>query len=222
MRGVGMRQVSTGYRVPAAVVVALGAVLAGCSSSMFTTPASTLTSFFASASTTATGTNAAGVAADFECPSIGIRAGASTLSVKANPSEESAMNLRYQVGIGQTARECKLNGQTLTMRVGIQGRIILGPAGEAGQIELPLRLAVVHEGPEPKTIFTKLNRVPVTIPPGDSNIQFTTIEEDLSFPMPRGGVIDEYIVYVGFDPQGFREPPKKRPERAPPKRRPPD
>ena len=41
-----------------------------------------------------------------------------------------------------------------------------------------MRLAVVHEGPEPKTIFTKLNRVPVTIPPGDSNVQFTTIEED--------------------------------------------
>jgi hypothetical protein len=215
-----MREVWLGYRVPAAVVV-LGAALAGCSSSMFTTPASTLTSFFASASTTATGTNAAGVAADFECPSVGIRAGASTLSVKANPSEESAMNLRYQVGIGETARECKLNGQTLTMRVGIQGRIILGPAGEAGQIELPLRLAVVHEGPEPKTIFTKLNRVPVTIPPGDGNIQFTTIEEDLSFPMPRAGVIDENIVYIGFDPQGFREPPKPRPERAPPKRRPP-
>ncbi len=80
------------------------------------------------------------------------------------------MNLRYQAGLGQTARECKLNGQTLTMRVGIQGRIILGPAGGAGQIDLPIRLAVVHEGPEPKTITTKLNRVPVTIPEGDSNV----------------------------------------------------
>ena len=48
------------------------------------------------------------------------------------------------------------------------------------------------------------------------------IEEDLTFPMPRtAGLIDEYVVYIGFDPQGFREPPKKRPERAPPKRRPP-
>ena len=107
-------------------------------------------------------------------------------------------------------------------RVGIQGRIILGPAGGPGQIDLPIRLAVVHEGPEPKTIFTKLNRVPVTVPDGDSNVQFTSIEEDLTFPMPRtAGLIDEYVVYIGFDPQGFREPPKKRPERAPPKRRPP-
>ena len=120
------------------------------------------------------------------------------------------MNLRYQVGIGQTARECKLNGTTLTIRVGVQGRVILGPAGSPGQIDLPLRLAVVHEGPQPKTIITKLNRVPVTIPPGDGNVQFTMIEEDLSFPMPRAGIIDEYIVYVGFDPQGLREPARRQ------------
>lgn len=131
------------------------------------------------------------------------------------------MNLRYQVGLGQTARECKLNGSTVTMRVGVQGRVILGPAGGPGQIDLPLRLAVVHEGTEPRTIFTKLNQVSVTVPPGDGNVQFTTIEEDVSFPLPRAGIIDEYIVYVGFDPQGAREPVRRRPERAPPKRRPP-
>jgi hypothetical protein len=123
------------------------------------------------------------------------------------------MNLRYQIGIGQTARECKLNAGTLTIRVGMQGRIILGPAGTPGQIEVPVRLAVVHEGPEPKTIVTKLNRVAVTIPPGDGNVLFTMIEEDLSFPMPRGGLIDEYIVYIGFDPQGMREPPRRPPPR---------
>ena len=32
--------------------------------------------------------------------------------------------------------------------------------------------------------------------------------------MPRGRRIDEYIVYVGFDPQGLREPPRKRPNAA--------
>ena len=210
MRGVGMRQVWPGCRFPVAVVVVFGAILPGCSSSMFTTPANTFSSFFASATTTATGTTAAGTAPDFECPGISIRGGASTMSVSANPSEDSAMNLRYQAGLGQTARECKLNGQTLTMRVGLQGRVILGPAGGPGQIELPVRLAVVHEGPEPKTVMTKLNRVSVTIPPGDGNVPFTTIEEDLTFPMPRtAGLIDEYIVYVGFDPQGFREPAKR-------------
>lgn len=219
-----MRRNGTGRLLPVAALLA-GAVLSGCSSSsapsVFSTPASNFSSFFASATTAATGTTTAGTAPDFECPSVNIRAGTSTLSITANPAEDSAMNLRYQAGLGQTARECKLNGQVLTMRVGIQGRVILGPAGGPGQIDLPIRLAVVHEGPEPKTITTKLNRVSVTIPEGESNVQFTTIEEDLTFPMPRqSGLIDEYIVYIGFDAQAMREPARKRPERAPPKRRP--
>lgn len=216
-----MRQVRSRFRVPAAVAV-IGAVLAGCSSgssvsvpAILQKPASNFSSFFASATTAATGTTSDGKAPDFECPSVSVRDGASTFAISANPNEESAMNLRYQAGLGQTARECKLNGQTLTMRVGIQGRVILGPAGTPGTIELPVRLAVVHEGPEPKTIHTKLNRVPVTIQPGDSNVAFTHIEEDLSFPMPRvAGLIDEYVVYIGFDPYGFREAPK-RPQRQP-------
>jgi hypothetical protein len=207
-----MRRVLPGRCIPVAVAILGAAVLQGCSSSMLSAPAANFSSFFASASTTATGTTPAGTTPDFECPSINVRSGTSTLTISANASEDSAMNLRYQAGLGQTARECKLNGQTLTMRVGLQGRIILGPAGGPGEIELPIRLAVVHEGPEPKTIYTKLNRVPVTIPSGDGNIQFTTIEEDLTFPMPRNaGAIDEYVVYVGFDSQAMREPPKKKP-----------
>ncbi len=202
----------------AAFVAVLGAVLSGCSSSSpLNTPAPSLSALFNRAKATdasASATPAAPNQPEFECPSVGVRAGASTLSVAANPAEEaSAMNLRYQVGIGETARECKLTGNTVTMRVGVQGRVVLGPAGAPGQIDLPLRLAVVHEGPEPKTIFTKLNRVPVTVPPGSGNVSFTMIEEEISFPMPRAGLIDEYIVYVGFDPQGMREPPR-RPQRG--------
>jgi hypothetical protein len=218
-----MRSVRPGIRLAAAVAV-LGAVLAGCSGgsapsmpSIFQEPASNFSSFFAraTANTAATGTTTDGKTPDFECPGVSIRDGASTFAISANPTEGSAMNLRYQAGIGQTARECKLNGQMLTMRVGIQGRVILGPAGGPGTIELPLRLAVVHEGPSPKTIHTKLNRVPVTIQEGDANVAFTFIEEDLTFPMPRvQGLIDEYVVYIGFDPQGFRETPK-RPQRSP-------
>ena len=171
--GWGCVRVWTGYRVPGSSAVVLGAPLPGCSSSMFTTPASTL-SFFAFGLDHGHRHECRGtLRPDFECPERrhpGRRLDAERLRKSIR---RSAMNLRYQVGIGQTARECKLNGTTLTMRVGVQGRVILGPAGGRAD-RLPLRLAVVHEGPQPKTIFTKLNRVPVTIPPGDGNVQFTT------------------------------------------------
>ena len=44
--------------------------------------------------------------ASFDCPPVQVRNGASTLTSSANPAEPSAMNLRYQVTVTTTAREC--------------------------------------------------------------------------------------------------------------------
>ncbi len=54
----------------------------------------------------------------------------------------------------------------------MEGRVILGPEGAPGQIDVPLRFAVVEEGIDPKIIATKLDRVAVTVPPNDSNVLF--------------------------------------------------
>lgn len=190
--------------------VALAALLGGCSS--LSTPAPTFSGFFnsmkpqpqASATTTPDEPN-------FDCPNIIIRQGASTFSVSADPKDPNALNLKYQVGVGDTARECKLVAGVVTMRIGVQGRVVLGPVGGPGSIQVPLRFAVVQEGVEPKTIFTKLERVPVVIPDNQTNVPFTHVEEGVSFPMPRGGLIDNYVVYVGFDPLGTQPVVKKRP-----------
>ncbi len=141
--------------------------------------------------------------------------------MSANPAEPSPVNVRYQIGIGQTARECRVAGGTVTMRVGVEGRLVLGPSGGPGQITVPVRVAIVHEGPEPKTIVTRLQRVGVAIPPNQTHVQFTHVEEGLTFPMPvPAGDIDNYVVYVGFDPLGAQELDRKKPERkSPPKPR---
>ena len=144
---------------------------------------------------------------DIECPGVEVRAGASTLAVNTPGAESGPMNTRYQVTIGQTARECAALGGVVTMRVGVQGRVLLGPAGGPGQVDVPLRVAVVQEGPEPKPIVSKFARLSVAIPPGQTAVPFVHVEQDVTFPMPRGNLIEAYVVYVGFDPA----PPK--PER---------
>lgn len=156
---------------------------------------------------------------DFDCPTVTIRPGTSTFAVSAPGMEAAALAVRYQATFGQMARECKLVGNILTMKVGIEGRVILGPAGGPGQIEMPLRIAVVREGPEPETIVTKLRWLPVTIPPDAANVPFTYVEEEISFPMPRGREIDAYVVYVGFDREAVKEPQRKRPAKPPPQPR---
>ena len=154
-------------------------------------------------------------AADIDCPTVEIRPGTSTFAVSTVGVEPSALTVRYQASFGQTARECRLAGNVLTIRVGIEGRIVVGPAGGPGQVEIPIRYAVVQEGPEPKTITTKLHWQSVTVPPGEGFVTFTQIEEDLTFPLPRGNALDAYVVYVGFDRAAVKEPEKKKPAKKP-------
>jgi hypothetical protein len=139
-----------------------------------------------------------------ECPFLDIRQGASTLTFPPPPPDGSneAMALKYQGIFVRAARDCAVVNGQMVMRVGVQGRIIVGPAGGAGQIEVPLRIAVVSAPiTAPKTVATKLIRIPVTIGASVDNVDFTHIEEGLSFPLPSSSA-DPYIVYIGFDPLG--------------------
>ena len=70
---------------------------------------------------------------NFECPDVQVRQGAATMSASTNQAEPSALNMRFQISMGATARECRLlPGNILSMKVGMQGRVILGPEGAPG------------------------------------------------------------------------------------------
>jgi hypothetical protein len=211
------------------VVLAGGLVVAGCTSggSLFgsSSPASaentstsgTKTSFtdrmsaFFLGSPAPAGTGMAGPTGDVDCPTMDIRQGASTYSVAAPGQEANATNLRYQASIARASRECAVLGATMTIKVGLQGRVLLGPAGGPGQVDVPVRLALVHEGMQPKTVWTKFYRIPVTVPTGQTNVSFVHIEEDMTVPTPSAAELDDYIIYVGFDPNGIKEPEKRAP-----------
>jgi hypothetical protein len=154
--------------------------------------------------------------AETVCPPVDVRAGASTLLVP--PGSADAFSLRYQGSIGELARECNVSGGVMRIKVGISGRVLVGPAGGAGQMDVPLRYAVVKEGPEPKTVVSKFSKFQVTIPEGQPNVIFTHVDNDIAFPMPAGMEIDAYVVYVGFDPIGDKPAPAKKPQAKPARR----
>ena len=147
---------------------------------------------------------------NLQCPSVTVRSGAATLGVNAPGADPSPTNLRFQATVSQTARECAVSGGNMTMKIGIQGRVILGPTGTPGKVEVPMRLALVREGIEPRTIWTKLYRVAVTLQPGESNVPFVQVEEGMTFPVPDRQDLEAYVVYVGFDPSALA-PEKPRP-----------
>lgn len=157
----------------------------------------------------------AGAQPNINCPLLEIRRGASTFTIGPG-GENATMSLKYQGEFVRVARECAVVGGNMVMKVGVQGRVIVGPAGGPGQVDVPLRIAVVDEpAGSSKLIVTKLIRIPVTIGAGQGNASFTHIEEGLSFPLPTPtAALDNYIVYVGFDPLATQEPkkPKAKPK----------
>ncbi len=217
MGGVGVSVFRISRRGLLAALALLSPVLGGCSSPALPSMPS-MSSWFGS-SNAAGDANASSPVANalppnFECPPVTVRAGASTLTSAVEQAEPSAMNLRYQVGISTTARECRVVGGTVSIRVGIQGRVILGPQGNPGTVDVPIRYAVIREAVTPTTIVTRLERVAVNVAPGDTNVLFSHVVESLEFPMPRGADIDAYVVYIGFDPAAAQErKPAPRPAR---------
>ncbi|HXZ46749.1 MAG TPA: hypothetical protein VEH02_08475 [Pseudolabrys sp.] len=134
---------------------------------------------------------------------------------KPGEAEPAALDLRYQASIVRMARECQVNAGIMNMKVGVEGRIITGPAGGPGTIDLPVRIAVVQEGVNPKTIASKFARVQVTVENAADRVPFTHVDSEISFPMPQPiALIDSYVVYVGFDPAGAPQE-KKRPPPKP-------
>ncbi|KPG02154.1 hypothetical protein IP86_00470 [Rhodopseudomonas sp. AAP120] len=146
---------------------------------------------------------------DLTCPPVTIRAGAATYAVGLPGKEAAGNDLRYQVVIGRTARECNLNSGTITAHIGIQGRVIAGPAGTPGTVEVPIRVAVVQDGVSPKTVFTKAYRTVVNMG-SDGSVPFSLVTEDVVYPAPSAAANDAYVFYIGFDPQALKPEPKSR------------
>jgi hypothetical protein len=150
-----------------------------------------------------------GPAPEINCPSVGIRAGASTYAVAAPGKEAVGNDVRFQVTISKTARECIKSGGDITAHIGIQGRVIVGPAGAPASVEVPLRVAVVQGGVSEKVIATKAYRTNVELGEQES-VPFSLVVDDLVFPEPSAADIDKYIFYIGFDPQALAPQPKPK------------
>ena len=149
---------------------------------------------------------------DIDCPQVTVRAGASTYGVGVTGKPAVGNDVRFQASITKMARECIRNGSEITAHIGIQGRVIAGPAGAPSTVEVPLRVAVVQGGVGEKVIASKAYRTTVEMPEGGS-VPFTFVAEDLIYPVPSAAVSDSYIFYVGFVPQALSPEPKPRGKR---------
>jgi hypothetical protein len=201
----------------AGALVVGGVVLAGCSggSSLSNSPeppsiTDRFSQLFGSKSQ-AVGEASAADGTELDCPVVKIRAGASTYAVALPGKQAVGADLRYQATITRTARDCTRSGGQITARVGIEGRVITGPAGTPATVEIPLRVAVVQAGVQERTIATKVYRTTVSMSEG--NVPFSLVGEDLVYASPPGVSSDSYIFYIGFDPQALTPEAPAKPAR---------
>jgi hypothetical protein len=199
-------------------LAAAAAVLSGCGggSNMFSAPADSgsiptisdrYNQLFGSKSQAVGEVPPAADGTELDCPVVKIRAGASTYAVAPPGKQPVASELRYQATITRTARDCTRSSGQIVARIGIQGRVIAGPAGAPATVEIPLRVAVVQAGVHERVIATKVYRTTVSMTE-DTSVPFSVVGEDLAYSMPPGATSESYVFYIGFDPQAVTPEPK--------------
>ena len=199
-------------------LAAAAAVLSGCGggSNMFSAPADSgsiptisdrYNQLFGSKSQAVGEAPPAADGTELDCPVVKIRAGASTYAVAPPGKQPVASELRYQATITRTARDCTRSSGQIVARIGIQGRVIAGPAGAPATVEIPLRVAVVQAGVHERVIATKVYRTTVSMTE-DTSVPFSVVGEELTYSMPPGATSESYVFYIGFDPQAVTPEPK--------------
>ncbi len=95
---------------------------------------------------------------DLGCPTASILDG--TAAYRTGDTQQ-ARGVAYQAAIFDIARECITQGNTMRIKVGVQGRVVLGEIGKPGTYTIPVRIAVRGNG---QTLTSKLVQVPVNVP----------------------------------------------------------
>jgi hypothetical protein len=136
---------------------------------------------------------------DAECPQINVPIGASSYASYAG--EASPGNVRFQARIAQFARECVLNSDnTVTIRIGVDGLVILGEKGAPGTYPAPLQILIKDR--DGQVVFSQASSRSVTIAPGQTQGTFRVIDDSAKVPISAHRPLRSYEIIIGFQTKG--------------------
>jgi hypothetical protein len=181
-------------------LVSVGAValaLSACSMGNMFAPASAGPSAMATANPTqqelATASTNALPAIATECPPIKVRLGGEALFYYGKGKVGNAKDLNYQAVIEKQSRNCVVSNGLITVKMGIVGRLLLGPAGNQTNVNVPVRFAVERDE---VPLFSERYEIPVTITPPNQSEEFVKVVENVAIPYTGG---EQIVIWVGFD-----------------------
>ncbi len=186
-----------------AAVACVGVALAGCSTAAGREGGgSTLSNLLFYGGTTVPPA-AARVVEEIDCPSVEVTDPALRAYTGGRTGDADA--LRHQISIANVARECAVQEDgSVRLRVGVQGRVLVGPAGgSGGRFDAPVRVVVRNNA---QVFATRSRRAAVAVPGGETGADFTVVEEDITIPASVG---DNFEIQVSLG-AGPAEPRQRR------------
>lgn len=126
---------------------------------------------------------------DVECPRVDVYEGGAALQAFASREAHDPPLLMNQITIGETARECTKGADgTTIIKVGVGGRVMLGPAGKPGTFKAPLNV-VIRRGD--KVVAHRSRQVSMSIAAGETAARFSVVEDGLVAPAGHGDLAIE-------------------------------
>ena len=116
---------------------------------------------------------------ELDCPAVEVVDGAATQRFGGPANSE----VRYQFDIGDTARECQPAGSNFTVKVGISGLLLIGPAGKPGAYSTNVKVRVKREVDQ-KYVFEKSYHVEANTN-ADTRAPFQVVTEPITLPFTR-------------------------------------
>lgn len=180
-----------------AAVAASALLLSGCSMGNMFGSAGPAPSASQTANPTAQELSAAATAAlpaiATECPPIKVRRGGEALFYYGKGKVGDAHALNYQAVLDKQSRNCVASNGLITVKMGVVGRVLLGPAGTQAKVDVPIRFAVERDG---VPLYSETYQIPTAIDPATQSGEFVKVVENVAIPYIGG---EDITIWVGFD-----------------------
>ncbi|MGF7008817.1 hypothetical protein [Aminobacter sp. BE322] len=136
------------------------------------------------------------------CPNVTLRDGTAFFNSYAKGGQDDPAKLTYQSAITDATRNCTRTDTTMSINVGVAGKVVTGPAGGPGTVNMPIRIAVIR-GEE--VLYSQLHKNAVQVADPSMATQWVFTVPNITIPKPTARDVQ---IFVGYD----EGPQKKKPQ----------
>lgn len=130
------------------------------------------------------------------CPQFVVWPSDRRLTKYADGKQGDSLAVIYRGEITKNARECNISPGSVSIKYGVAGRVLLGPQGQSGSVDLPIVIHVTDRNRN--KISSQRFTVPVSVS-RENPIGYFSIVRNIAFDIQPGVRPLDYKVFVAFE-----------------------